>query len=216
MDKKLESNIKRAIELETTIAGLKRELDSVKASIQEVGLQDIDDRNVKTVSYYTPFGEVIVSETQSLDLLNVKRLRKYFEGVWDTKVTEEKPAVKYKLDKNFERALKAIFTKDYTFECSLEEFLDHMSVKPDEKQKALLLKKLKGDFVKDRALLNSVLGEKESGFYDVDLWYVYKIKNAELIESYTSTRDEDELEKIRKCVMVATKTGMTLNYDKEN
>lgn len=207
--------IKKAVELETQMKEIKKELDSVKAKIQETGLQDLEDKNVKAVSYFTPSGEAIVMETQSLDILNAQRLKSYFEGVWDTKVSTEQPAVKYKIDKNFEKALKAIFTGDYSFEHSLEEFLDIMSIKPDDKQRALLLKKLKGDFVKDRALLASVLGEQEPGFYDVDLWFIYKIKNAELIEAYTGTRDEEVLDSIRKCLLVTSKTSITINYDKD-
>ncbi len=79
------------------------------------------------------------------------------------KVKEETKTT-YKFDSKFEKAMKAIFTGDYTFETTLEEFLDEMSIKPDDKQKKLLLKKLKGEFEKDKETsLYWFLKENSSG-----------------------------------------------------
>ena len=98
-------------------------------------------------------------------------------------------------------AIMAIFTGDYTFETTLEEFLDEMSIKPDDKQKKLLLKKLKGEFEKDKETLISVLvpeGETVPDF-DVELWYIYRIKNGELIKAFLPEEMIDAIiEGIRK------------------
>lgn len=84
------------------------------------------------------------------------------------KVREEVKTA-YKLDTKFERALKALFTGDYTFEMSLEEFLGQMSVKPDDKQKKMLLKKLKGEFEKDKETLLAVLAPQGQELPDFDV-----------------------------------------------
>lgn len=88
--------------------------------------------------------------------------------------------------------------------------------KPDDKQKKLLLKKLKGEFEKDKETLISVLvpeGETVPDF-DVELWYIYRIKNGELIKAFLPEEMIDAIiEGIRKSIFVETKTSITLDYD---
>lgn len=153
---------------------------------------------------------------ETLDILNPDKLKELVgEGVYNMKVKED-TKTSYKFDSKFEKALKAIFTGDYTFETTLEEFLDEMSIKPDEKQKKLLLKKLKGEFEKDKETLISALvpeGEAAPDF-DVELWYIYRIKNGELIRAFLPEEMIDAtIEGIRKSILVETKTSITLDYD---
>ena len=72
--------------------------------------------------------------------------------------------------------LKAVFNEDYTFEIGLKEFLQEMPLAPDEKQVKVLLKKLKGDFVKDKETLCAVFDIDRDTDLDVVLYYIYKIK----------------------------------------
>lgn len=212
--------VSEAVKLDKQQKRLKTELDAVKAELQARGLSVLEDRNTKYVKYYSPEGSAAVSDTQSLEVLNVDKLRDFLsEGVWKQNVTET-TKTDYKYKPMLERALKAIFTGDYTFEYSLEEFLEgSLPVKPDEKQKRLLLKKLKGDYVKDRDTLASVLGygtgEKAPDF-DVELWYIYKIKNGELIRALLPEEFlEQTIQDIKKCLIVESKTSITIDYDKE-
>lgn len=83
------------------------------------------------------------------------------------------------------------------------------------------LKKLKGDFEKDKDTLTSVLlggvkdGESAPDF-DVELWYIYRIKNAELIRAFLPEELIDNtINEIRKCILVETKTSITLDYKEE-
>ena len=126
--------------------------NAYKAELQARGISIMDDHNVKYVKFYGDAGSAAITDSMSLDILNPDKLKKLIgEGVWNTKV-KESTETKYKYDGKFEKMLKAIFTGDYTFEVTLEEFLDQMPLKPDDKQKKLLLKKLKGDFEKDKDL----------------------------------------------------------------
>lgn len=195
--------------------------NAYKAELQARGISIMDDHNVKFVKFYGEEGSVAVTDSMSLDILNPDKLKKLIgEGVWDAKV-KESTETKYKYDSKFEKMLKAIFTGDYTFEVTLEEFLDQMPLKPDDKQKKLLLKKLKGDFEKDKDTLTSVLlggvkdGESAPDF-DVELWYIYRIKNAELIRAFLPEELIDStINEIRKCILVETKTSITLDYKEE-
>lgn len=209
-----------AVNLDQEQKRYKRELDAVKAEIQARGLRVIEDRNTKYVKYYSPDGSAAVTDTQSLDILNVDKLKGLIsEGVWKQNVTET-TKTDYKYKPMLERVLKAIFTGDYTFEYSLEEFLEgSMPVKPDEKQKKLLLKKLKGDYAKDKDTLISVFGyedERTAPDFDVELWFIYKIKNGELIRAVLPEEFLDQtIQDIRKCLMVDSKTSITIDYNKE-
>lgn len=209
-----------AVNLDQEQKRCKRELDAVKAEIQARGLRVIEDRNTKYIKYYSPDGSAAVTDTQSLDILNVDKLKGLVsEGIWKQNVTET-TKTDYKYKPMFERVLKAIFTGDYTFEYSLEEFLEgSMPVKPDEKQKKLLLKKLKGDYAKDKDTLISVLGyesEETAPDFDVELWYIYRIKNGELIRAVLPEEFLDQtIQHIRKCLMVDSKTSITIDYNKE-
>mgnify|MGYP000333788134 CR=1 FL=1 len=192
--------------------------NAYKAELQARGISIMDDHNVKYVKFYGDAGSASITDSMSLDILNPDKLKKLIgEGVWNTKV-KESTETKYKYDGKFEKMLKAIFTGDYTFEVTLEEFLDEMSIKPDDKQKKLLLKKLKGEFEKDKETLISVLvpeGETVPDF-DVELWYIYRIKNAELIRAFLPEELIDNtINEIRKCILVETKTSITLDYKEE-
>lgn len=152
----------------------------------------------------------------SLDIRNPEELKRLVgAGVYNMRVREESK-VSYKIDPKFEKALKAVFTGDYTFETTLGDFLGQMSIRPDDKQKKLLLKKLKGDFEKDKETLVSVLAPEaqEPPDFDVELWYIYRIKNGELIRSFLPEEDLGKtISDIRKNIFVETRMSVTLDYD---
>lgn len=193
-------------------------LNSYKAELQARGLREMEDHNVKYVKYYGDGGSAAIMDSMALEILNPDRLKELIgEGVWNAKVTAT-TETKYKYNPKLERMLKAIFTGDYTFEENLEGFLDKMSLKPDEQQKKLLLKKLKGEFEKDKETLISILvqeGEVAPDF-DVELWYIYRIKNGELIRAFLPEADfEKTIEAIKRSIFVETKTSIAIDYEDE-
>lgn len=209
--------VKKCIRLDREQKELRSEMNGCKAELQARGLAIMEDHNVKYIKFYGGGGSAAVMDSMGLDILNPDKLRKFVgEGVYRMKVKEE-VKTSYKYDPKFERALKAIFTGDYTFEHTLAEFLDEMSVKPNEKQKKLLLKKLKGEFEKDKETLLSVLfpdGYEEEPDLDVELWYIYRIKNGELIRAFLPEEMLDStIAAIKKSIFVETKTSITLDYD---
>ena len=49
--------------------------------------------------------------------------------------------------------------------------------------------------------------------FDVELWYIYRIKNGELIKAFLPEEMIDAIiEGIRKSIFVETKTSITLDY----
>ena len=190
----VEQLVSQAVALDKEQKYCKRKLDTVKAKLQSKGLAMIDDRNVKYIKFYSEDGSVAVGDSYKMDVLRPDKLKDILsEELW--------------------------MAKDYTFECSLEEFLDEMSVKPDSKQKKLLLKKLKGDYAKDRETLLSVFGYEDDDTapdFEVELYYIYKIKNGELIRAFLPEECLSQtIEDIKKCLIVESKTSITIDYDNE-
>ena len=159
-----------AVRLDQQAKSCRKELDAVKAELQARGLVLIEDRNVRYVKFYAQEGSAAVTDAQSLEVLNVDRLRELLsDGVWKQNVTET-TKTEYKYKPILERVLKAVFTGDYTFEYTLDEFLmEHLPVKPDAKQLKLLLRKLKGDYVKDKDVLAGVFGFDPQNMPDFDV-----------------------------------------------
>lgn len=208
-----------AVRLDQRAKYCRKELDAVKAELQARGLVLIEDRNVRYIKFYAQEGSAAVTDAQSLEVLNVDRLRELLsDGVWKQNVTET-TKTEYKYKPLLERVLKAVFTGDYTFEYTLEEFLtEHLPVKPDAKQLKLLLRKLKGDYVKDKDVLAGVFGFDPQSMpdFDVELWYIYRIKNGELIRAVLPEEFLDQtMEEIKKCLIVDSKTAITIDYQKE-
>lgn len=175
---------------------------------------------VGTTPQYGNTGSVSVADTQALDVLNVDRLQELLgSGVWKQNVTET-TKTEYKYKPMLERVLKAVFTGDYLFDCTLDEFLtEQMTERIDMQQLKLLQKKLKGDYAKDREVLLSVLGYEEGKApdFDVELWHIHRIKNAELIRAVLPEEFlDDTIAEIRKCLIVDSKTAITIDYQKED
>lgn len=219
--------VDRAIMLDNEKKTLDTELTGLKAEIQKRGLLTMMDHNVKYCKMYgDKVGTAIVSESQEIDILNMDRLREIVgDGLVKEKVTES-TFTKYKLDKNFDKMIKAVCTGDYTFEYTLDEFLEQY-LPVDARQKELLLKKLKGDYKADKKTLLSVLGYLTKGTseaaaeaaapdLDVELYYISKIKNAELILAFLPEEGIDStMEAIRRCVIVDSKLKIELAYKDE-
>lgn len=191
-----------------------KKVNRLKAKIMEEGLAILADTNTRYVRFSGNGGSVSVTDALQLSVINDAALRELLPpGVYD-KFVKRVENVEYKYDAKLDAALKAIFNMDYTFEMDMEEFLEyHMSIHPNAGQKKVLLKKLKGDYVKDMDLLCSVFGTDDGEQFDVDLYYIYKIKNAELIRRFFPEDGFDKLTEIRKYMIVENSTKITIEAD---
>lgn len=221
MLKEVNLNERTSEELVRTAIWLDREqkegrslLNRYKAELEKRGLKIMEDLNTHYVKFFASEGKVAIADSSRLDILNPDRIRELIgEGVYRTKI-KENVKTEYKVDAKLERALKAVFQNDYTFEQTLEEFLSDLQPVPSPEQKRILLKKLKGDYEKDRDTLLEVLQLPQDADLDVELWYIYKIKNAELIKAFLPEEGIDStMEAIRRCILVDSKTSVTLDYD---
>lgn len=207
----------------------KSALEKYKAEIQSRGLAVLKDQNNRYCKFYGTDGSyVAVSEPREVDVLNMDRLKTAIgEGVYKGKITETTKTT-YSLDKKLEKALKAIATNDYTFEYTLEKYLDEMSVPVTAGQKEVLIRRLKGDYKADKNTMLSVLGyltqntteeeaEAAAPNLDMDLYYISKIKNTELIQAFLPDEGIDwSMDEIKRSLIVTSKLKLEIAYKKED
>ena len=202
------------IQLDQLRMNTARSISAYQAELQSRGISIMDDKNKQYTRFYGDMGAASVTDSKSLEILNPDRLKLCVsEGVYKKHVTVT-TETKYKCSAQFEKMLKALFTEDYTFEQELSGFLDEMHIIPDAKQKKTLMKRLKGDYESDRKVLQAVFDVNDD--WDVELWYIHRIKNGELIQTFLPDDMLDvTIRELRKCILVDSKLAIKLDYEKE-
>ena len=175
---------------------LVKEVTEYKNEIMGRGAVFMDNTNTRFVKYYGNNGSCAVTDAETLTIGDDLRLKGLLP----------------EYDKKLEQALKAIFKGEYSFEMTLDEYLSDPGLFPheiDAKQKKVLLRKLSGEYAKDRKLLESMFGK---GTYEEELLYIYRIKNGELIRIFLPDEGLDaQIEEIRKCMIVEVSTKITID-----
>ena len=134
--------IAEAIRLDRKLKKGRTDLNRYKGELERRGQRLMDDMNTHYVKFFSTAGKAGITDSSRMDILNPDKLKELIgEGVYKTKIREN-VKTEYKVDPKLERALKAIFQKDYTFEQGLEEFLQSLNPVPDASQLQLLMKKL--------------------------------------------------------------------------
>lgn len=190
------------------------ELDLLKAELQRRAEKDLEERNIKFTEFFGVTNSYVnVSYSQKMDVLNMQRVKELLgTGLVEEKVSLKPADVKYEYDKKFRQALIAVVTGDYDNEFSIEQIVDTAGWPMDTKQRSLILKKLKGEYVKDREMLKKILGLEELSA-DEELYYIYKIKNWELIRAFFPLENFAELaSELKKYVIVDETPKIELKY----
>lgn len=192
---------------EKEAAELKSEIDTLKSEIQTRGIKVLEERNTKYVEFFGDGnGIASVSMAQKMEILNYFKLEETLGKEFiEEKITRVPADVKYTVEKKFQQAIVALVTGDYAKGYTLEEVVNNIT--QDEKQRTLLLKKLKGDYKKDKDTICSVLAVDKSELeMDTELFLIGKIMNWQLIEAFFDTEDESKFNKlksdVKKCIMV--------------
>lgn len=185
----------------------KTELDVVSAEIQARAVAFQEDRHIKFTEWQGT-GRALASVTvaQSFEILNYFRLKELIgKELVEDKVKIKPQDIKYDVEANFKRALTALVLDDYNREMTLEGVIDKAGwCQDDPKRKTALLKKLKGDYHKDKSAVLAALNMQDDEIdIDVELYYIYQIRNWQLIRAYF---DEDHLDEIadavKRCITV--------------
>ena len=202
--------IGRAITLDNEIKHKKKELEAVKAKLQALALAEMENKNLRYVRYSSILGNCEASYKTKFELDNYSKLA-YALG--DNLLLEDKvkriQEVKYDVDSRFKKALIALARNDYAAN-DLDAVVQGLGITDLQTQK-LVLKKLKGDYAKDRALLESVgcHGEMEE-----ELDAIREELNRRMIDRYFAS-DLVDRDEIRKSVYIEDSLSITLTANNE-
>lgn len=206
-------------ELVDKACGLKKKKEEIdvrlkayEAEIQKRGLRILEDKGIKQKEFYGNGGNTAeITLSQKLEVSNYSALEKVCGEIFNERVKKIQE-LQYDMDSKFAEILKAIFTGDYTREFTVEEVLKKC-FELDGKQIALLLKKLKGSYKKDKGAIAAVLGrDGESLDADVELDYIRKAINWNKIEAFFPENTEEVIGKIKKYIYVSDTPKISVKY----
>ncbi len=191
------------------LCGLVKEKNAVdeklkiyQTEMQRRGLKAVEDKNLKYKEFYgTGSNKAELTYSQSLEIINYPEILKIGEVVVSDNI-KRVPEYKYTVKPKFAEVLKAIFNGVYTDELTVSEIVDKC-FDFDYQQKELFLKKVKGNYKKDKELLLSVLGGKGGKQdFDVELDYILRAKNYEKIKMFFPNNTKEVIENIKKYYIV--------------
>jgi len=207
----IEEKVDRAIMLESEIKSSKKELDTIKAELQAEALNTMTNRNLKWKQLNGSNGVCSVAYKEKFEIDNLEVLQELCGALTECKVAK-KIDVKYDVEDSFKKALIALYKKDYR-PVDLPNLLKEMGL--SDQQIKLALKKLKGDYIKDKALLESF---GASGELEEELDAIHDQKNYELVSRYFDAEiiTEGFLRKLKLAIYVEDGLAIGLTAIKES
>lgn len=197
--------VSKAIEIDKQMKENKKELDTIKAELQAVALQEMENKNLKYVEYFGTDGSCAIAYKEKFEVDNLPELQAAVGEVIDGKYKKEE-SIKITVDNKFKEALIALYKGEYK-QHDIVQILKDLYL--DDKQIKVALKKLKGDYVKDKELLES-LGIKSNIEEELDA--IREQKNYELVVKFFDLEKLD-IEKVKKTISVEDNLSVGLNYE---
>lgn len=197
--------VSRMLELKDKMKELKTEYSSLGAELQQRALKEMGDSGKNFKRFRSSKGCVTVYNKSYLTVINPLTLkRRVGADLFNSEVKTVK-STDYQYNKAFEKALKAIFLRDYEIEVTREKVYDELGA--DTQQRKLLDKKVKGDIAKDFDLLVSIFGK---GDYSTEVFVLSRVLNWECIQQFFPDWTIEQLEDLRKCLLVEETVAMSI------
>lgn len=192
---------------------LASQISIAQAELQARGLQILEDKNIKSTEFYGNRNNfATVTLAQSLDVLNYDKLCGLLGKELVNEKVKRKEEVKYTLTDHFKKAVMACFMGDYESDITIETLLYREFPELTRQQIALLLKKLKGDYKKDKKTLQTVVSKQD---IDSELYCICQIKNYEAILAYIDAdKVMETTEKLRQCILVDETPKIAVKFEK--
>lgn len=181
------------------------ELDAVNAQLQIRAALYQEEKHIKFTEFQGQgSGFASVTMAASLEVVNFPKLLEFFGSWWEEAVKIKPQETKYVFDNNFKKAVLALILGDYEPDMSLDTLLENTGWCNESHQKTALIKKLKGDYKKDKKTICDMLSLSSEEDMDVELYMIYQIKNWELIKSYFDTSKLEEAKEVLSRYMTAS------------
>jgi hypothetical protein len=158
---RLETKVSEYIRLTQEAAELKVKIEALKGWFEARGVEDLNATKIKTVDYWGDNGKVEVGRSETVSPVALTILKQIFGELFDELVKEKKS---FEMTAPCKQLLAPIFLGNY-IETSMNEIIEQLT--DNEKARATLKKKLRGNFKKDKAALISIAGlsEKDAEYY---------------------------------------------------
>lgn len=190
---------------------LKGRINAASSIIQEKGIEIFEDKNIKATEIFgNENNSVLVTYTQKLDILNFQALEKILGKELLAEKVKQKQEIKYDLESKFKESIIILYTEDYKSDLTLEKFIKNEFPELDNTQQTLLLKKLKGDYKKDKELLKKYVDRED---LDVELHFINKIKNYEKVKAFFDVNDEELKKAIKTYISLDENIKLAIKYE---
>lgn len=186
--------VDQAIGLDRELKEKKKVLDGLKAELQAEALYIMENRNIKWQQIAGSAGFCNVGYKEKFEIDSFALLEELFDDLALSKVVI-KQEVKYEVADDFKKALIALYKADYK-QHDLPDLLSQMGME-DKKIKAAV-KKLKGDYLKDKAVLESM---GITGDLEEELDAIHEQKNHELVSRFFEA-DKVDMAKLKRAIYV--------------
>lgn len=157
----IEEKTSEYIRLTKEAADLKERIEALKGWFEAHGLQDLNATKVKTVDYWGDNGRVEVGRSETVSPVALVALKSVFGAAYNELI---KPKQSLEMTAACKQLLAPIYLGNY-IETPLEDVIT--SATADEKARAALRKKLRGNFKKDVEALKKLagLGQSDAEYY---------------------------------------------------
>ncbi|MFW5435232.1 ABC transporter permease [Paenibacillus apiarius] len=209
MSSTLTQKVDEAIALEQQMKECKKRVDSIKAELTTAAYAEMDNKNLSFFQITGESGRFNVVYKEKFEVDNYENLIDVLGEVALSKVSR-KQEVKYETDSRFKVALIALYKAEYTTDVTIESILSGLGI-GDDVIKALK-KKLKGEYLKDKQLLESV---GVTGELEEELDAIRMVKNGELVERFFGQLSRKQIEIIRNAVYVEDSISVGLEVNKD-
>lgn len=195
-----------AIRLDKEIKEKTKELNAIKAELQSAALAEMENKNLKWKQIYGKEGSCDIAYKEKLEIDNYPLLKEVIGEILDTKVVK-KEEIKFEIESKFKAALIALVKGNYAATENIISILESLGL--DSKNAKMAEKKLKGDYIKDKQVLESfgICGDLEE-----ELDAIKEAKNFELISRYFDINKID-IEKLRRAIYLDENLSLGLNYE---
>ena len=190
---------------------IKNEIAQLKGYFETTASEELKNTKFKTISYWGDNNsKITVGMNETIKIVSNETLKKIFGNLYPELITEKQS---YDLSSQAKKLLTPIFQGDY-IETNLDEVLNAISA--DLSVQDVLKKKLKGDYKKDKDLIQKVAGideirASELAYFAKEVIAYNKFKS--ILEACENTNIKEAIDNIKIAVIV--EEGIKVTFEEE-
>ncbi len=190
---------------------IKNEIAELKGYFETTASEELKNTKFKTISYWGDNNaKVTIGMNETIKIVSNETLKKIFGNLYPDLIIEKQS---YDLSSQAKKLLTPIFQGDY-IETNLDEVLNAIS--DDLSVQDVLKKKLKGDYKKDKDLIQKVAGideirASELAYFAKEVIAYNKFKS--ILEACENTNIKEAIDNIKIAVIV--EEGIKVTFEEE-